>query len=284
MIWAITTVCGNEANGLLDYWIGHYCQWAQRMLICVTDDTSLAAPPKLFNQVGKVIVAHVPTKYAVGPEQHDMHYRLLLRHGLNKERDWTIFADLDEFYAFPACMSKVIAACDEEALPGVFGHFVDMVAKDGSLNYVQPPVDINHCAHDSLRAQFPVETRITEMLVRGGTKKVMLCRGCVQVGAGHHDIYIDGRPAEEANPSSALLWGGTKDVARGDWKVHHYKWKAELKARLEEQLRSGAATDRWVREAKHLLDYFSRHDNKVCFTDPVGLTDLSARDLDIPTH
>lgn len=275
MIWAMTTICGNEGIELFPYWIGHYSQWADRMLVCVTDDTSVELPHYQETGIfGKVIVAHIPTAFAIGAEQSHSQRRMALRHGM-KNTDWVLPADLDEFHEFPDDLHRLISLCLKEDVPAIYGHLVDMVEENGRLVSIR--TDLDHYDHAALKQQFPVAARLTELIVKGGTKKVMAHQASITTGAGHHDVWVGNRPLYET--------GQEKNVAgrREDYIVRHYKWKEGLIERLESQMNSGYASPRWCGEAKAFLSHVRRNGGKIGLNDPPELRDISARNLDIPT-
>jgi hypothetical protein len=260
-----------------------------RLLICFTPGASVDVPMYCLDAINddpdlterrldKIIFASMSENVAIGPGQHEAHYQIARKYGLQKNH-YMMVADLDEFFQFSVSPKQLVK--EHPSAPCFFGHLVERVAFDGSLIQVRPyPSRREDCNFrdgmywwPELKEQFPKEVRFTELVLRGGTRKVMLNRAEVRVGAGHHDAYFEDHLIPESNPTGSRL----------DWVVHHYKLKLGLIERLEYQLASGAATPRWCREAEAALKYFKDHNGKVDFNDPQGLTDVSKRNLDIST-
>jgi hypothetical protein len=260
MIWAITTVLTDE-DGMLRHWLWHYRQLADQMVVCVASGSYIRPNFNLFEHL---IVAAISESLAIGPTQHIVQADILAKLGV-KDDDWVITADLDEFYEFPCRIGIEIDRLEASGADGVIGHFVDMVASDGTL----PPA--KHFA--MLSMQYPVETRMTELFLRGGTRKVMLHRPWVNLSPGHHGASIH---QHMDHPDPKMFYGG------GDYKVRHYKWRASLVRHLRRCLASNRCGDRWNAEAKNLLAYLARNDGKINFNDPPGLTDMANRRFDNP--
>lgn len=277
MIWAVTTACGlNQQDSVLLYhWIDYYRKMADRIVVMVAfEGVPSAALP--FAGMENISYTTMSVHDAMGAGQHVRQIEYLRSAGMVDE-DWLMIADLDEFYEFPdipegvavldgerstrQAMDYAIKICESRGTPAIYGHFVDMVSADGSLSPV--------IAGKSLQDQFPVETRFTEMVMGGGTRKVMLMRPWVYVMPGHHNAYasVGGQELTLEIPYGDI----------GDYKVRHYKWKAGLIERLTWQARSMAPSSRWKKEACLTLEYLRKHGDRIDLNDPPGLTDMSKR-------
>lgn len=281
MLWAVTTVCGDDM-ALLPHWIRHYQGMGAKCVVMLATDGH--GPVPHLPDMGDVTFALMPTAIAIGKFQHYPQIEMLWNLGM-KPDDWVMVADLDEMYEFAAPINDIIGICESKNLPCVYGHFVDMVAADGSLATVKPPppnADFIHMPlpdRANLRDQFPVETRFTEMVCGGGTQKVMLMRPDVTIYAGHHygATKIGGARLHPDIPFGEL----------GEYKVRHYKWNANLIPHLNSMRQFGLSGEgwgkSWMDQSQITLDYFASHGNKIDFNDPPGLLDMTRRFYGNPT-
>jgi hypothetical protein len=269
MLWAVTTALGNDL-ALLPHWIKHYGGMGAKMVVMLA--CGGAVPDTVDLHDADVTYASMPESIAMGKWQHYPQLEKLCAMGI-KDDDWLIVADLDEMMEFPRRIAPVtpvqaaIDACERRKLPCVYGHFVDMVAADGSL----PPV----LADKPLAEQFPVETRLTEMVLGGGTQKVMLMRPNVTIYEGHH--YA----AEKIG--GPRLYPDIPFGELGQYKVRHYKWKSNLREHILHCMSFANCAESWRKEMQTALNYLDSHGGKIDFNDPPGLLDMEHRFYGNPT-
>lgn len=120
--------------------------------------------------------------------------------------DWNAWADLDEFYEYPCDLRELSL---HPTINTIVGHFVDRVAEDGSLPEIQPDVP--------LEVQFPREVFLTQRIVRGCVRKVMLFRGANLIRTGHHQLCRE------------RAW-----IRQG--RVHHFKWTSQVLEHLSDRV------------------------------------------------
>jgi hypothetical protein len=167
------------------------------------------------------VVARHGLSFAVvhqGPWDEDLNAYLIRAQMRRHPGDWWVVADLDEFHVYDRPLTDIIAACEAGGYDHVRGALLDRIAADGSL----PPLKPN----TPIWTQYPLAGLVTLRLPGGGSSKVTLVRGDVQLALGQHEA-VAGRllPAEDAFPQ-----------------VHHFKWTDSVLPRLirrEQEYSSG---------------------------------------------
>ena len=138
--------------------------------------------------------------------------------------DWVMHLDLDEFHVYPAHVRDIVRNAEAQNIWAMTGYLYDRVAAGGILQPVKSDI--------SLDKQFPFGGWLTDSLVGGNTRKVMLCRRRVKLTVGRHNTQngrIDRWPIGTIN----------------NYRVHHFRWTQGLLERLESRWR--------LRAKKHLF-------------------------------
>jgi len=148
---------------------------------------------------------------------------------------WYAVADLDEFHYHPGypTLEALRAAVEAAGCDYVHGEFVDRIAQDGSIPRLSET--------ESLDSQFPLAADVTKIILGGLCSKVMLARGTVPIGTGHH------KAAGKPFPLPC--------------EVHHFKWAGSLMLqRLHVRMR--AYRDQglgWYVEPERFFRHFAEH-------------------------
>jgi hypothetical protein len=249
MIYCVTNIANGDL-ALLPHWLRHYMAMPiDKIILCVADDQGRSAQGVWADAVQQFrldsarikAAGGIKTEEMMGLRQHHLQVRAVQAFGC-KADDWLIMADLDEFYEYPESLAATIARLESTQSPCQYGFFADMISTTGELAAVKQDMP--------LIEQFPVATKLTEDLLKGGTSKVMVQRACLTVSEGHHQCRPDGHT---------------------DWPmiapfgvVRHYKWKAGLVERLKEAMASpGCTSERWKGEAAAFLAHLDRNGGKI---------------------
>lgn len=148
--------------------------------------------------------------------------------------DWYGISELDEFHSYSEDLAAVIEKCEAAGCDVVLGRLTDRVAADGSLPALLPDVP--------LEEQFPLTSRISDVILDGCNQKVMLCKGRHFISGGNHAVLTPHR-------------------AYHQWHiVNHYKWHANVLNRIRNRLL--LPTDEgngWLAGNRRVLNYWERH-------------------------
>jgi hypothetical protein len=143
--------------------------------------------------------------------------------------DWIVWADLDEFHHFPMPLDKFTADIDRNGSNVVQGNLVDRLTMSGALVAVKAGVNIG--------TQFPLQCRITHMLLNGDTRKTVLTRGSIYVDAGHHAVppraYFEERGMGHLLPP--WVYQANARIAKLHVFVAHYKWTLGVQSYAKER-------------------------------------------------
>lgn len=154
------------------------------------------------------------------------------------EDDWCIYADLDEFYTYPAPIKDIAAAMEEHNDWAIEGRIIDRVVEDGSL----PPV----LETPQIGLQYPIGCDLTGQWIRANTRKIVLCRARVIVNSAHDNTR---------NAYFHIHRIGTL----ADYQAHHFRWTQRLIERLRRRVYSPGIADIYRAELKRFLDYWDMH-------------------------
>jgi hypothetical protein len=128
----------------------------------------------------------------------------------------------------------------------VRGTLVDRISPDGRLMPVAPSL--------SIWEQFPVAADLTAAVLRGCTRKVMICRRRVRLAdGGRHDTI---GVAHEPPPFP------------GAYRVHHFKWIEGIDRRLGQRLVRDSLVKPYRKECRRFLRYFGRLGGRIDVADP----------------
>jgi hypothetical protein len=240
----ITSVYENPE--LLPHFIHHYCAMGVAKVLVS------ARLPEAY-EISKGLAEYYPVKASYEPAQEftdsdkrEIEDRLLEGENL-QPHDWVIYADLDEFQAYPAPLRNIVEALNANDAKAIRGYMVDRLAGDGGLKPVAPEIPIWQ--------QFPVMAHITQMIAGGWTQKVMMTRyelkteGCVN----HTTVggVFSSPPIGEVT----------------EYRVHHFKWIAGVHERLLKRLAHGKFSGCYYEECRRLVRYLDEH-KKLDVTDP----------------
>lgn len=158
--------------------------------------------------------------------------------------DWFVLADQDELQVYPADLGEVIEMCERRGFDYVEGCFLDRIAGDGGFPAVAAEPDIWQ--------QFPAAGFLSYPLLNAYPRKIVLARGRVQVGPGQH-IAGSGRGVP------------TDDVLV---QVHHFKWVAGVRERLEARARTRDGNgDPFGDESWRFVSYYDANGGRIRLDD-----------------
>ncbi|WP_327070256.1 glycosyltransferase family 2 protein [Kitasatospora sp. NBC_01302] len=178
------------------------------------------------------------------------HTNTELRDALREQAGpgWHLLADSDEFHTYPAPLSEVTEAAEENGWAVVGGLMLDRVAADGRIALWRPETGLDRA--------FPLGGHLTHRLLQGDPRKIVLALSDVAVASGNHRA-----PGRRPDPLTLAC-------------VHHFKWRAgvldDLRRRVD-RFTSGAWTEHTpaVRtEATRLLQHIDRHHGRIDVSDP----------------
>jgi hypothetical protein len=161
---------------------------------------------------------------------------------------WHLLADSDEFHTYPAPLTEVTEAAEESGRAVVGGLMLDRVSADGRLAPWRPETGLDRA--------FPLGGHLTDLLLHGDPRKIVLALSDVAIASGNHRA-----PDRKPDPHALAC-------------VHHFKWRSgvldDLRRRVE-RFTSGAWTEQTpaVRtEATRLLQHIDRHHGRIDVSDP----------------
>lgn len=163
--------------------------------------------------------------------------RILAQINFTNNNDWIIFADLDEFHEYPGGIERFFKTIDNK-YDVVQGNFVDHIA----LNQKLLPYD---CDVDLFK-QYPLETRISEKILKVPGARISAIKGFIHTGSMHtckNKLYRNKNMRFYPNAIN----------------IHHFKWREGLIERIEKRLsyfRNIEGSRAVIRESKRLLKYF----------------------------
>jgi hypothetical protein len=247
----IFAVCSIRNGGidLLPHWLEHYSKLGvDRILIGLFGDVAPDAQEEISRYAERWPFTCFRQRWANLHElaQEDQRRSACRAAGALPET-WIIHSDLDELHEFPAPLPRLIAAAQTQGINAVFGSFIDRVTANGTLSPIR--------ATPSLWDQFPVQCRLTERILRGSTRKLMLAHYSVPCGPGHHfasNFKADRLPIDR--PEQYI--------------VHHFKWHAELPQRLAWGLSQPKANVMWKVEAARFLNWIKINGGRINLGDP----------------
>ncbi len=147
------------------------------------------------------------------------------------QHDWVVYADVDELQVYPSRLKDILKQCDSHGYTALTGVFIDRIAENGEL------IDIETAP--SIWEQFPYSAPVTQEITGGWHRKVCVAKGGVSLcysGSHHRNYGCDNVRAYKATYLDPTNWPGEVEI-------HHFKWDASLRTRLENKL-SGKAGDR----------------------------------------
>lgn len=158
-----------------------------------------------------------------------------LRERYQRDGEWVVIADLDEFIVFPEDVRRIIASAEAERTNVVRGVMYDRFSADGRAVDFEPGSD--------LAERYPVKARFIRDVMLGSDHKAVLVKGRLQArrGAEHHEM------------------AGQK-VASEVLEIDHYKWTAGSVERLKKRcVTLREAGTQWSVEYERAVEHFETH-------------------------
>lgn len=238
MIVAIVGIV--HAYDLLPYYLRHYRELGvERFIIaCNPDDLDPAGElRRMLASQPDIDTVDLPTGFQrsnlVGMIEEEVRLRSAIA------GDWLIPADLDELNQYPTSLRGVVQQMEQGGFTHIVGELRDRLAPDGILKRLAPFDD-----GVSIWDQYPLEASVTARIAGGLTDKVLLSRGDLALGIGHHRM----------RDLPALRPFGSSGIA------HHFKWREGLAQsllwRVENEKRARVP---WSRESVLLSNYLQEH-------------------------
>lgn len=228
------TTLRNGPVDLLPHWLTHYlAMGVDQIALCVVRESM----DEQCDQIARSI-AGLPVSIHGFSDWTDLRQEEVMRQALDEvgcgPRDWVIHADLDEFNEFPRPINELADLLEGGGHTGLQGHFVDRIEASGRFVAARP--------NPSLAEQYPIACRLTENILEGDSRKIMLARHEVIVDPGHHTA-------------------NARSMERGrQYRVHHFKWRQGVLERLEWTLANVARSDSsWGRETARFIELVKPH-------------------------
>jgi hypothetical protein len=242
MALRLVTVVGANAN-LLPHMLEHYKgMGVDSMSIHIHSETCndplISEIKKIAQSFGASIASLSVVPWAQG--LNPLLYRMSMQ---EYPDDWFITADEDEFQVYPQDVREIIRLCEEQHYDYVEGFLLDRLAEDGTLRPV--------VAGRSIWEQFSLGACLTGNLLGAVANKVVLSKGHVRIGGGHHHA----RSGVGCPPRSIYV------------PVHHFKWIDGLIERLNDRICTYKRLDDklWL-ESEKFVSYYTRH-NRIALED-----------------
>jgi hypothetical protein len=161
------------------------------------------------------------------------------------QKDWILYADLDEFQFYPRGLATHIKECEKNKINFLEGKLIDRVSSTGEL------IDLD--ISKSLEEQFPLGGLLTSNLLKAWDKKVVLAKGKLIIGGGHH-LFLDDVKYETL-PYKSMLNKHSKGI-----QIHHFKWDKNLLVRMDKYLKlQDKSLHFWKKEILRFLEHYSKY-------------------------
>jgi Glycosyl transferase family 2 len=196
----------------------------------------IAAPARFGDEIEQLSSEHPITAFVTDLSDSLYHGNIAtnemrrLRSEYQRQDEWAVIVDVDEFVAFPRNISSVIASADAEEANVVRGVMYDRFSADGQ------PVDF--APGEELTVRYPVKTRFVRDVMRGCDHKAVVVKGLLEgvPGAEHHEMVAE-RLASEVLEIDHYKWtAGSVERARERWlglKEAGMEWSIEYARALE---------------------------------------------------
>jgi len=139
--------------------------------------------------------------------------------------DWIVYADVDEFQTYPAGLIETLQDCDQHGYQIITGQFVDRLSQDGEL--------IEICSQPSIWKQFPCRADIASEITGAWNRKICAAKSHIPLNySGNHTGIYDCNSNREYKVSYMDPRNHLTNID-----IHHFKWDATLRQRLENKLR-----------------------------------------------
>lgn len=173
---------------------------------------------------------------------------------------WHLIADSDEFHTYPAPLPEILEHCEATGAKSVGGLMLDRVSTEGHLTGWNPAAGLD--------ASYPLGGFLTHRLLRADPRKVVLAHSSIALSSGNHRAP------------------GHRPANRPPVLVHHFKWRAGIRADLERRL-AHSLDGTWhtdspaiPSEARRLLEHLAQHQGRIDVDDPhLGFTPVTLAEL-----
>jgi len=168
------------------------------------------------------------------------------------ENVWVVYADLDEFQFYPKGLLSHINDCEKNRIDFLEGKLIDRVSLTGKL--IELDADI------PLEDQFPLSGLITNKLLKAWDKKIVLAKGNLIVGGGHH-IFLD------STTHKTLPYKSKLNKYSAGIQIHHFKWDRNVLSRMSKYLQlHDKSLLSWREEISRFLNHYSTY-NRIDISD-----------------
>lgn len=156
----------------------------------------------------------------------------------NRAEEWFIHSDIDEqAECFAGTLKQKIEKMKSLKQHFCWGRMVDRIKRDGSIKKI--------IGEEGLSEQFPERANLGRKILKCDTRKVVICRGDIFLGAGNH------RPLNK--------YRGSLLANREILTINHYKWAENVIDKLEERVRTHDGVFIHSKESERLLKFWGEH-------------------------
>jgi len=251
----IFVVCSIRNGGLdlLPHWLDHYSKFnPDRILLGVFDDVSPEARAEIDHFSGQWQFKTFRLTWVGTSElEQQEQCRAACRAAGATDRTWVIYADLDELHEYPLPPPQLITHAESLGVEAIYGWLLDRVAADGSLPKIPSFGDSTSA---SLWDVFPLGCRLTGIVLRSASRKVMMARLHLPIGAGHHAA---GNVLPHPIPYGRI----------SQYVLHHFKWHQDAVARLQWGLNHAGRNPLWQSESRRFLSWLDANGGKINLND-----------------
>lgn len=231
MILAVVGIA--HGHDLLPYYLDHYRSLGVERFVIACD----AELQRALSLQPDVEAVDLPRGFQRSRLVGMIEEELRVRHA--GPADWVIPADLDELNEYPTSLPDLVAQMRRDAATHVEGVMRDRIAPGGVLAALEP-----FEGGRSIWDQYPLEAAVGVRLAESRTDKVLLSRGDLAWGIGHHQM----------RDAPALPAFRAQGVA------HHFKWRADLLRNLSWRVENEErARVPWKQESVRLREYLHTH-------------------------
>jgi tetratricopeptide (TPR) repeat protein len=244
----------NGKIDLLPHWLDHYSRLnADELLIGIFDDVAPEARAQVDRYSARWKFKTFRQTWRDTSELEQEQQRRAACYAAGADDDaWIIHTDLDELHEYPLLARQLIEAAKTRDIQVIYGWLLDRVAADGSM----PPIpSFDDPASPSIWNAFSSACRLTGILLRAPTRKVMIARLGIEVGGGHHAA---GGFVPYPIPMGRI----------SQYIVHHFKWHKDTVDRMEWGLAHAGCNPAWQLEARRFLDWLHSNGGRINLNDP----------------
>lgn len=218
---------------LLPHFLRHYANAGVRdFYIGVSDELEEEVARLASGYPVTLFRGGVTNSYLWGQANDAIHQ---LRERYQRDDEWVLIVDLDEFVVFRESIPSVIAAAEAEGANVVRGVMYDRFSADGRTRAVEPDSD--------LARQYPVRARLVRDVMEGCDHKAVLVKGHLHGAPGSGQHFLEG-----------------EKVASTVLEIDHYKWTEGSIDRLKERCHALEQDGiEWRSEYERVIRHFEAH-------------------------